>query len=197
MKTSVVILAAGSSSRLGRPKQLIEIQGKTLVQKAVDEVYRSRADSMVVVLGWNPVLIQTGFDSAKVPSVINPNWESGMASSIQAGLHFLLENGEIDQVMIMLCDQPFVDSEYLDQLFEEGLKSEKGIVASFYSNTRGVPALFSKKYFPELLALKGQDGAKKVLLEHRGDVLKIDFPNGAIDLDTEADLRRLMDQLGE
>ncbi len=197
MKTGVVILAAGSSSRLGRPKQLIEIQGKTLLQRAVDEAQKSRADGLVVVLGWNPELIKTDFDAEAIPFVVNENWEQGMASSMQKGLRFLLENDQPDQVILMLCDQPFVDSAYLDQLFEESAMAEKGIVASFYSNTLGVPALFSKKYFPELLALKGQEGAKKVLLEHREDVLKIDFPNGAIDLDTEADLRGLMDQLGE
>lgn len=191
MKIGVIILAAGSSSRLGRPKQLLEFQGKTLLQKAIDEASESRADSVVVVLGWNPELIQTGFDSTKVAFTINPNWESGMASSIQAGLRFLIEKGEPDQVLVMLCDQPLVDDVLLNRLIREGVSSGKGIVASFYADSLGVPALFSKAYFPELLSLKGQEGAKKLFHQHQEDLARVDFPNGVIDLDTEEDLRRL------
>jgi molybdenum cofactor cytidylyltransferase len=191
MKTGLIILAAGSSSRLGRPKQLIDFQGKKLIQRAVDFAVKSKADSLVVVLGWNPELIQNGFDSTQTPSVINENWEEGMASSMQVGLRFLMENEQQDQVILMLCDQPFVDTKLLDQLILAKKKSGKGIVACAYSDTLGVPALFDQKYFEEMLTLKGSEGAKKVILKNREDVFPVNFPLGEIDLDTEADLNRL------
>ncbi len=191
MKTGVIILAAGSSSRLGRPKQLIEFQGKNFIQKAIKEAKKSKADSFVVVLGWNPDLIKTGFDSDKIPYVINENWEEGMASSMQAGLRFLMEKEHPDQVILMLVDQPFVDADLLNRLILEKDKSGKGIVASSYSETFGVPAIFDRAYFDEMLSLKGSEGAKKVIMKNRADVFALDFPLGAVDLDTEGDLERL------
>jgi len=190
MKTGLIILAAGSSSRLGRPKQLIEIQGKTLIHRAVEYAVTSKADSLVVVLGWNPELIQSGFDSTQTPSVINENWEEGMGSSMQVGLRFLMEKEQPDQVILMLCDQPFVDTKLLDQLILAKKESGKGIAACAYSDTLGVPALFDQKYFEVMLALKGSEGAKKVILKNRKDVFTVDFPLGEIDLDTEADIKR-------
>jgi molybdenum cofactor cytidylyltransferase len=191
MKTGIILLAAGSSSRLGRPKQLVEFQGKKLIQKAIEEAKKSKADSLVVVLGWNPELIKSGFDSDKIPHVINENWQEGMATSMQAGLRFLLEKEQPDQVILMLVDQPFVDASILNQLISLKGKSGKGIVACSYSDTLGVPAIFDQIYFKEMLELKVSEGAKKVILRNKADVFEIDFPLGAVDLDTEEDLRQL------
>lgn len=191
MKTGLILLAAGSSSRLGRPKQLIEFQGKKLIQKAIDEAQKSKADTLVVVLGWNPDLIKSGFDSSQTSIVINESWEQGMATSMQAGLRFLREKEHPDQVILMLVDQPYVESKLLDRLILEKERTGKGIVACSYSDTLGVPAIFDQKYFEELLKLKGSDGAKKVILRNKADVFAIDFPLGAVDLDTEEDLRQL------
>ncbi|GAB2502362.1 nucleotidyltransferase family protein [Algoriphagus taiwanensis] len=193
MKTAVILLAAGSSSRLGRPKQLVDFQGKKLIQKAIEEARKSKAESMVVVLGWNPELIKTGFDADQIPFVVNPKWEEGMASSMQAGLRFLMEKKQPEQVILMLVDQPFVDCNLLDRLIEEKAKSGKGIVAYSYSGTLGVPAIFDQTYFEEMLSFKGSEGAKKVILKNSLDVCPIDFPLGAVDLDTEEDLYRLKD----
>jgi molybdenum cofactor cytidylyltransferase len=193
METGLILLAAGSSSRLGRPKQLIEFQGKKLIQKAIEEAQKSKTDSLVVVLGWNPELIKSEFDSDHVPYVINENWEKGMASSMQTGLRFLREKEAPDQLILMLCDQPFVDADLLNRLIFEKEKSGKGIVACRYSETLGVPAIFDKIYFEEMLGLKGSDGAKKVILKNKANVFAVDFPLGAVDLDTEEDLERLKD----
>lgn len=197
MKTGIILLAAGSSSRLGKPKQLIKIEGKTLIQRAIEEVQMSKAWELVVVLGWNPKLIQAGIQSENIPIVINENWEQGMASSMQAGLRYFQKQSQLDQVILMLCDQPFVSSSLLDQLIELREKSDKGIVACSYSNTLGVPALFDQRYFPEMLELNGSDGAKKVILKNQEDVVVWDFPEGAIDLDTEEDLEKVRILLGE
>ena len=188
MKTGVIILAAGSSSRLGQAKQLLKYQGKTLLQKAILEAQSSQANSLIVVLGSDPELIKTGFDSDQIPYVINPNWEQGMASSIQAGLSFLLEKEQPEQILVMLCDQPFVDSNLLNQLIELQAKTSKGMVACTYSGTLGVPALFTQKYFRELLELKGTEGARVLFKKHSIDLNSIDFPKGSIDIDTPKDL---------
>ena len=192
MKTGIILLAAGSSSRLGRAKQLIEFQGKTLIQKAIDEANKSQANCLVVVLGSNPELIQTGFESSSAPLIINSDWQQGMSSSMQAGLRFLMEKEEIDQVLLMLCDQPFVDVSLLNQLITAKATFGKGIVAAAYSNTLGVPALFDKRYFEELLQLTGSEGAKKVIFNHQAEVHALDFPLGAVDLDTEEDVSQFL-----
>lgn len=193
MKTGLILLAAGSSSRLGRPKQLIEFQGKKLIQKAIDEAQKSKADTLVVVLGWNPDLIKSGFDSSQTSIVINESWEQGMATSMQAGLRFLREKEHPDQVILMLVDQPYVESKLLDRLILEKERTGKGIVACSYSDTLGVPAIFDRAYFDEMLSLKGSEGAKKVIMKNRAEVFAVDFPLGAMDLDTEGDLERLKD----
>ena len=192
MKTGIILLAAGSSSRLGRAKQLIEFQGKTLIQKAIDEANKSQSDCLVVVLGANAYLIQTGLDITSTPFIVNSDWQQGMSSSMQAGLRFLMEKEEIDQVLLMLCDQPFVDASLLDQLITAKETSGKGIVAAAYSNTLGVPALFDKRYFEELLQLTGSEGAKKVIFNHQAEVHTLDFPLGAVDLDTEEDVSQFL-----
>ena len=188
MKTGVILLAAGSSSRLGRPKQLINYQGKTLIQKAIEAAQYSAADDLVVVLGSNPELIQTGIESKEVPVLVHTRWEEGMSSSMQCGLRYLLETSQVEQVILMLCDQPYVSQELLDQLINLKKASGKGIVACSYAGTVGVPALFDQTYFPELLALQGTEGAKKVILNHQADTFLEDFPLGAVDLDTEEDV---------
>ena len=192
MKTGIILLAAGSSSRLGRAKQLIEFQGKTLIQKAIDEANKSQADCLVVVLGSNTELIQTGFESSSAPLIINSDWQQGMSSSMQAGLRFLMENEVIEQVVLMLCDQPFVDASLLDELITAKETSGKGIVAAAYSNTLGVPALFDRRYFEELVQLTGSEGAKKVIFNHQAEVHALDFPLGAVDLDTEEDINQFL-----
>jgi len=192
MKTGIILLAAGSSSRLGRAKQLIEFQGKPLIQKAIDEANKSQTDCLVVVLGANADLIQTGFESSSAPLIINSDWQQGMSSSMQAGLRFLMEKEAIDQVLLMLCDQPFVDASLLNQLITAKETSGKGIVAAAYSNTLGVPALFEERYFEELLQLTGSEGAKKVIFNHQAEVHALDFPLGAVDLDTEEEVSQFL-----
>ncbi len=190
MKTGVILLAAGSSSRLGRPKQLINYQGKTLLQHSIEAAHHSAADVLIVVLGCNADLIQTHIESQEVSVLVHAHWKDGMSSSMQCGLRHLIETRQVDQVVLMLCDQPFVHQGLLDQLMLDKQTSGKGIIACSYAGTVGVPALFDQKYFSELLALKGTEGAKKVILNHQEDTFLVDFPLGAVDLDTEEDVQK-------
>lgn len=191
VKTGIIILAAGSSSRLGKPKQLLMYLGKTLIRKAIDTVLGCKFDASVLVLGANLELIIKEVQDTNIDIVINHNWEKGMASGMQMGLDFLNKIIAPDQVILMLCDQPFVNSALLNDIIEKQTKTGKGIIACHYNGTFGVPALFARKYFSELKKLNGSEGAKKVIYAHMEDAEKIDFPNGAIDIDTPEDYARL------
>lgn len=190
-KTGIIILAAGSSSRLGQPKQLLMFKGKTLVRRAIDTAFESKSSACVLVLGANFELISHEIQDTNVDSVINYDWEKGMSSGMQKGLHFLENKIAPDQVILMLCDQPFVDSELLKLLVDKKAESGKGIIACHYNGTFGVPALFSRKYFSELKNLKGSEGAKKVIYAHPEDMERIEFPDAATDIDTLDDYKRL------
>ena len=191
-KIGIVLLAAGESSRLGRPKQLLVYQGKTLLERAMESVLGSKAAHLVLVLGANASLIQKQMNIGHIPFLVNANWEKGMSGSMRIGLSFLMDQYQIDAAIIMLVDQPFADSTLLDKLIDQFQKGNKGIIASSYRNTLGVPALFNKKYFPELLALREKQGAKKIIFENLEDVISIEFQLGEVDVDTEVDYQKLL-----
>lgn len=191
MKTGIIILAAGDSSRLGYPKQIARYKDKTLLQYAIDAANGSKADKKVLVLGAFKDEIKKTFPGASIPNIPNPNWEKGMASTLIKGLEYLQKINPVDQVIIMLCDQPFVDSKLLNKLIATQKKTGKGIVACEYAKTFGVPILFGKAYFEELMKLTGDEGAKKIAQLHSDDMELVSFPKGKTDVDTEADLRDL------
>lgn len=195
INTSLIILAAGSSSRMGEPKQLLPFEGKTFLQCTIDAALGSQATSRVVVLGADKDEIKKSFRADTIPVIHNPDWEKGMASTMQKGLNYLTKYKVPDQVIILLCDQPFVHSGILDALIETQKTTGKGIVACRYSETLGVPVLFTKKYFPEILALKGSEGAKKLIFAHLDDVAEVDFPKGSVDIDTYEDYELLVSNL--
>ncbi|SHO60065.1 nucleotidyltransferase family protein [Algoriphagus zhangzhouensis] len=191
MKTGVLILAAGSSSRLGKPKQLLKFGEETLLSKTIKSAQEAILGPVLVVLGSQSDLIKSTLKIDGVKWIVNQNWESGMASSLQVGLKFLEENYDPDQVLVLLSDQPFVSTELIHQLMTKKENSANGIAACSYSDTIGVPAIIEKKYFSELLNLKGDQGAKKVIKHHLDDLVQIPFENGKIDIDTQADWENL------
>lgn len=189
--TDIVILAAGASTRLGRPKQLLPWQGKTLLQHAVQTAL-TIATQPVVVTGCNADQLAAGLNHTQVHIVFNPDWEQGIASSIRYGLQALLDRTPApDQVIFMVCDQPFVSAELLLDLINERQKSQRSIVASSYAGTLGIPALFDKSMFPQLLDLQGDMGAKKLIQGHPDEVAFVEFPQGNIDIDTELEYEKL------
>ncbi|MDR7132371.1 molybdenum cofactor cytidylyltransferase [Algoriphagus sp. 4150] len=191
MKTGIIILAAGESSRLGYPKQIAQFKGKTLLQLAIDAANDSKADKRVLVLGAFRDEIKKTFPGASIPNIPNPHFQKGMSSSIKIGLEYMLKFDKPDQVIIMLCDQPFVDAKILNKLIATQKKEGKGIVACAYSKTIGVPILFGEAYFKELMELTGDEGAKNIALAHEDDLVTVSFPKGKVDIDTEEDLRDL------
>jgi molybdenum cofactor cytidylyltransferase len=188
----LIILAAGNSSRMGEPKQLLPFEGKTFLQCTIDAALGSKATSKVVVLGADKDEIKKSFRADSIPVIHNPEWEKGMASTMQKGLQYLIKFKKLDQVILVLCDQPFVHSGILDSLIEIQKSTGKGIVACKYADTLGVPALFTQQYFAEMMGLKSSEGAKKVIYNHLEDVAEVDFPKGAVDIDTYEEYEELM-----
>lgn len=194
MQTGILILAAGNSSRLGQPKQLLQFKGKSLLSNVVSQALEI-AQAVVIVTGSKNDEIGNEIHDLKALATENPNWQEGMGSSINSGLKKLLDNfPTIENVIISVCDQPFIEASIFSELISKQKDSQKNIVASAYSNTLGTPVLFTKKYFPDLIALSGNEGAKKLLDKFKEDVAQISFEKGAIDIDTIEDYEQLIKQ---
>jgi len=188
----VIVLAAGNSSRLGRPKQLLPYRGQTLLTHTTAEILNAGLHPIVVVTGAFHAEVGDSLRGQSVDIVFNPAWEEGMASGIVAGLSNILSTyPDVDAVIIAVCDQPFISSALLSQLVSMHEVSGKGIVASAYVNSVGTPVLFGRSYFEQLLALSGSEGAKKLLKQYPDDLVTIAFPGGDIDIDTGDDAERL------
>ena len=195
VKIGGLLLAAGGSTRLGRPKQLIGFQGKTLIRRAAETLLESACDPVVIVLGASAKHLLAEINDLSVTICTNHEWEDGMSSSIKTGLAELLEiDSKLDAAVITLCDQPFVTSTDIDSLITEYRSGCQAIVASVYNGTVGVPALFSKDHFVKLASLTGDQGARKIIRDHPGDVRTIAIEHAAYDIDTDADLAQIMDR---
>ena len=187
-----VILAAGPSTRMGTPKQLLQFRGRTLVRRAASAAIEAGCRPVVVVTGAHALATREALRGLDVQEAENKNWESGMSSSLRAGIESLVKTApRVSAVVLMLCDQPFVTRETIAGLIAAHRETGRAIVASSYGSSYGVPALFSRKYFAELTALKGALGAKQVIEKHLAKVHLMSFPDGEIDIDTPADFARL------
>lgn len=193
-KTAIIILAAGNSSRLGRPKQLLKFKESNLLRNTISEALITTNSFVLVVTGADNLNIEKELNSSQVLLCFNEDWETGMASSIVKGLNELLKlNPDCEKCIFAVCDQPFVTSSIFENLINEYHKTKKGIIASAYSETLGTPVLFHKKYFNDLLELSGQDGAKKIIKKYLKDTVSVPFVKGDIDIDTEDDYNKLFE----
>ncbi len=183
MKTGVIVLAAGGSSRMGTPKQLLHYRGRTLIRRAAETALETNCDRVVVVLGRDAQQMRNELGSLPVATIENQDWRDGMGSSIRIGMEALSPD-DLDAVVLMLCDQPFVTASILNNLVATHLDTGKPIVASSYQDTHGAPAFFSRALFNELTSLTADEGARRVILRHPQSVASIIFPQGAFDVDT-------------
>lgn len=185
-----VVLAAGPSTRMGRPKLLLTHKGVSLLRRAVDAAAAAGCADVVVVLGANADHYRPLLDGASARIVVNQYYGEGMSGSIQLGIEAL--GDDIDAAVIMLADQPFIDAEIIARLIETYRTSRKKIVACQYGDVRGVPALFDRALFLELLLVTGDQGARAVMETYPGHVAVVEIPTvAADDIDTPEDARRL------
>jgi molybdenum cofactor cytidylyltransferase len=220
-----VILAAGESSRLGQPKQLVQFRGQSLVRRVVEAAEQAGCSPIVVVTGGDaedteesPHLLPStkGEERARhrgnlvesvarelkqkpATMVTNENWRRGIGSSIRAGVQRAVDTaqcqhkeGLLEAIILLTCDQLFVDASVLKKLIRLREQTGRAIVASSYSNTLGVPALFDRSYFEELLSLGDASGAKSIILSDHDRVAEFPFPEGEIDIDTAEDYEKLV-----
>jgi molybdenum cofactor cytidylyltransferase len=209
-RVGAVILAAGGSSRLGRPKQLLTFRGETLVYRAVRAAAEAGCEPILVIVGdtgdeirgtlaiRDPrIASSSGQERVAVrPAVVvgNEEWRRGIGTSIRRGLEQLSQ--EVEAAVLLTCDQPFLDASVVRQLIAAHEETGKPMVASSYANTLGVPALFDRSCFDALLALPDDSGAKTLITSRPNDVATIAFEGGAIDIDTPEDFERLQAEPG-
>ena len=194
MAIPAIILAAGGSQRLGRPKQLVSVGKETLLGRTIRVLKDSGADPVLVVLGSHRDEIIHSVDLTSVEPIFNLEWEQGIASSINAGLVALRERlADVAAVMLLVCDQPRLTTEHLQRLitaFE--FRAESTIVASAYAGIAGIPAIFPASEFAVLLELRGDEGARRLLRAPRCSVMTVSFEGGDVDIDTPADLAKII-----
>ncbi|WP_028954422.1 nucleotidyltransferase family protein [Synechocystis sp. PCC 7509] len=189
----IVILAAGASTRMGTPKQLLPYQECTLLRHTIEVAKSSVCRPIVVILGAYAQLIKPDISHLSIQIVENLQWAKGMSSSIKVGIQELTTSyPEVKAAIVTLCDQPFISTEIINQLALTHYSTNQPIIACEYGEALGVPALFSDRLFSELITLKNGEGAKQVIKKHSQEVFSISFPEGAMDIDTPKEYAELL-----
>jgi molybdenum cofactor cytidylyltransferase len=191
-RVGAIILAAGSSSRMGVPKQTLQFRGRSMLRRAALAALGAGCRPVVVVTGAHAEQSGGELRGLDVFEVVNALWETGMASSIRAGVEALVgADPEADAAVLLLCDQPHVTSEVINGLVAARRATGSAVVASAYGGGFGVPALFGRALFAELARLEGAGGAKQVIKRHAAGAHFLPFPGGEVDVDTPEDFSRL------
>jgi molybdenum cofactor cytidylyltransferase len=199
LRCAAVLLAAGASTRLGQPKQLIRIEGESLLHRTARLALEAGCSPVHVVLGFEAERLRPELSSLPVNIVVNPNWNEGMGASIRSGMEALrTQRPQPEAVLILVCDQPRLTTGHLRELLtlhtatsggtNDTGASHPAITASLYAGRSGVPAVFSSKLFPALLASQGDRGARDLIRAHSEEVQGIPWPPGELDLDRPEDL---------
>jgi CTP:molybdopterin cytidylyltransferase MocA len=193
MSLSAILLAAGGSRRLGQPKQLLLLNGETLIARALRLASEAGAAPVFVVLGAYHEIIASSLGANSAIVVVNENWQQGISTSIAAGLRTAAEQArESRGVLLLGCDQPRLSANHLCDLvraFDE--RDGEVIVASTYAGARGIPAIFPRAAFPGLLALRADRGARALIENAPCPVVSVQFEGGDLDIDSPQDLEQL------
>ncbi|HEX6484535.1 MAG TPA: molybdenum cofactor cytidylyltransferase [Ktedonobacteraceae bacterium] len=192
--TAAIILAAGSSSRMGggRHKLLLPLHDRPVLAHVIDATLASQAHPVVIVLGHQAEQVRTKIFTDKIHQKIiiveNPDYLQGMSTSMHLGIQVLISNGytkSVDSALIVLGDQPLITPHVIDSLITTYRTTGKRIVAPLYDGKRGSPVLFDKSYFPELLEISGDEGGRKVVERHREDVEVVEISNTVANFDVD------------
>ena len=190
VRVAAIVLAAGAATRMGRLKQLLPFRGQTLVEHSVWQAIEAGFEPVVVVVGAEADSVVAAIAAEPVEIAFNKRWESGMGSSIAAGMRHL-EAGDSEAVAILLVDQPLITSNHLAAMAALLEDAQVELVAAEYNGTLGVPALFKREMFPELRALPPEAGARHLLRGPRAKISVYPLPEAAMDIDTPDDFSAL------
>jgi len=191
---AAVILAAGSASRFGEQKLLLPLGGKPLIRWTVENVLASQIEDVIVVLGKEAEAVREALEGLPVRFLVNPRYPEGMSSSLQAGVSSL--GPAVEAALIVLGDQPQITAAIINQIIETYRRVRKPIIVPVYEGVRGNPVLFAASLFPELEAVRGNQGAREVVAKDPGRVASVPFPFPMPrDVDTRDDYEALLRQL--
>ena len=185
---AAVVLAAGASRRLGEPKQLLRVNGESLLRHSVRVAIEAGCSPVIVVLGAHAERLLPELAGLQTSIIHNSDWQQGMSSSVRAGVSAAKQ---AEDVLLLVCDQPGISAAALHHLITAHIHAGSPITASSYGSTLGVPAIFAASLFNDLLRLEGDQGARKVIAAHRDHITIVNFPEGAFDVDTPEDAKRL------
>jgi molybdenum cofactor cytidylyltransferase len=187
------MLAAGSSSRMGFPKQLLKWKNTTLLQHAIHTVKQINQDGILLVLGAHFDEITSQIDTSETTVVYNENWEKGLGNSIAFGVNFIKESlPNIESVLILLADQPLIDTNFLNEMIKTHLLNPDNVICTQYVNNKlGVPAIFNKTDFEDLSQLNHDKGAREILNKQSEHILYFDGTYLISDIDTMEDYETL------
>ena len=189
---SGILLAAGLSTRMGAPKQLLPFGESTIVETVVDNMLGAKFDEVIVVLGHRDEEIQTQLGTRPIKTVFNPDYRDGMLTSAQTGIRALEAS---DAFALMLVDQPFITSALIDQVVEAYQRTEKGIALPSYNYKRGHPVIFEQKYAIDILALNPEsDGVRTLFKKYGDDIHYITVGTDSVlrDIDDREDYERAL-----
>jgi molybdenum cofactor cytidylyltransferase len=177
-----VVLAAGAARRYGGPKQVLEHRGVPLVRRTAQAALDAGCAPVVVVVGAHAAETRDAIASLPVEIVVNAAWEEGLGASIRCGVEVIARASHVEGVLLLLSDQPAIDAKLIERVLAGGVRT----TACAYAGTVGPPALFPRSCFDRLLVLSGDRGAKSVLLDEP-EIARIDWPQGALDVDAPVD----------
>lgn len=187
-----VILSAGESSRMGRPKALLPIDGVRFVEKIVSTLKSTDVGNIIVVLGHNAEEIRRKISDLPVTILINHDYKQGQLSSLQVAIRLLESSGTpVDGILVHLVDHPYIEAKLVNLMIDRFYETKKLIVVPRFQDRRGHPVIFARALFSELLAAGTDQGAKPVVHAHRDDTLEIDTDDKGvlIDIDTPEEYR--------
>ena len=189
---SGILLAAGLSSRMGEPKQLLRFGESTIVETVADSMLGAKFDEVIVVVGHCAAQIQEQLGTRPVRIVFNADYSEGMLTSAQAGIQALQGS---DAFALMLVDQPFITSVLIDQVVDAYVQTDKGIALPSYNYKRGHPVIFHQRYAREILALDAESGGVRTLFKKFGDdihYVTVDTNRVLRDIDYREDYERAL-----
>ena len=190
-----VVLSAGESSRMGRPKALLPVDGVRFIEKIVAALKSTRVAKIIAVLGHDADEMRRQIGELPVTMVVNPNYKQGQLSSLVAAINSIQsskDSASVDGILVHLVDHPYINPDLVNLMIDRFHETKKLIVVPRYQGRRGHPVIFSSALFAELLAAPLDQGAKTVVHAHRDETLEIDTEDEGvtIDIDTPEEYRQ-------